>query len=142
MNSVVFDMNTECGDIQLSNGRVICQYCGYVKYHTESSGDISSGYHYSCLCLLFESAVVCCSKGYSNLIRYIPSIALYSPLPQCTTQDHLNGLSGGIVRISKKKFEELTENAIQAKIEALSNYPYLRSKFLPIMFVNETETFV
>jgi hypothetical protein len=135
MNSVVFDINAEAGSLCFSNGRVVCRYCGYLKHHVNipESPELPDE-HYTCLCLLFESAVVCCAKGYANLLSYVPSIALYTPIPQCTSEDHISGLETGLVTISREKFFSLTEECIQAKVVALSNYPYIRSSFLPIKF--------
>ena len=131
MNSAVVDVNINPEDISLPCGTVVCVSCGYLKNHYSLYHDHFER-HYTCICLLFESAVICCSRGYSNLLAYVPSVALYSPLPQCTTDDHINGLNEGIITISKEKFDDLTEKAINAKIEALSNYPYLKSRFLPV----------
>jgi hypothetical protein len=69
------------------------------------------------------------------MLAHIPSVALYTPLPQCLTEDHMAGAENGIIKISKEKFDNISEAAIAAKIAALSNYPYLKSRFLPVQIV-------
>jgi hypothetical protein len=135
MNSSAVDLNINySNDTHLECGTIICGACGYLKHHF-SLNDVASGYHYTCICLLFEAAVICCPGGYSNLLANIPSVALYTPLPQCTTEDHIVSLDAGIITIARQKFDEISETAITAKISALANYPYLKSRFLPVQIV-------
>jgi hypothetical protein len=136
MNSAVVDVNINySNDKHLPCGSIICGSCGYMKNHY-SMNDVAVEYHYTCLCLLFESAVICCSRGYCNLLAHVPSVALYTPIPQCTTEDHIDGIDAGIITISREKFDEISEAAIGAKISALANYPYLKSRFLPVQIVD------
>jgi hypothetical protein len=135
MNSSAVDLSINySNDIHLPYGSVVCGSCGYVKNHNILN-DAAYKQHFTCLCLLFESAVICCTGGYCNLLAYVPSVALYTPLPQCTTDDHTEGLEAGVIKISKDKFDFISECAINAKVAALSNYPYLKSRFLPVQIV-------
>ena len=135
MNSSVVDINNNfSNDTHLLCGSIICGSCGYLKNHYFLNDEVS-GHHYTCICLLFESAVICCVGGYSNLLTNVPAVALYTPLPQCTTEEHILGAERGVIEISKKKFEEISEAAINSKIAALSNYPYLKSRFLPVQII-------
>jgi len=136
MNSSAVDLSINySNDTYLSCGSVICGACGYMKNHYNLNDEYIR-YHFTCICLLFESAVICCVGGYCNLLAHIPSVALYTPLPQCLTEDHLEGLEDGIIKISKEKFDNISEVSIEAKIAALSNYPYLKSRFLPVQIVD------
>lgn len=134
MNSAVVDLSYNLDDIHLSCGTIVCRSCGYLKNHY-SLHDETFERHFTCLCLLFESAVICCTRGYCNLLTNVPSVALYTPLPQCTTEDHIIGLEAGIISISKEKFDDISEKAINAKVSALATYPYLKSRFLPVQIV-------
>ena len=135
MNSSVVDLSINySNDTYLPCGSVICGACGYMKNHYNLDDEFNK-YHFTCLCLLFESAVICCVGGYCNMLAHIPSVALYTPLPQCLTGDHLAGVENGIIQISKEKFNNISEVAITAKIAAHANYPYLKSRFLPIQIV-------
>jgi hypothetical protein len=136
MNSSAVDLSINySNDIYHPCGTVICGACGYVKNHYILN-DESLKHHFTCICLLFESAVICCVGGYCNLLAYVPSVALYTPLPQCLTEDHLEGVENGIIKISKEKFDIISEAAIASKIAALANYPYLKSRFLPVQIVD------
>jgi hypothetical protein len=55
-------------------------------------------HHFTCICLLFETAAVCCFGGYYNILTLVPAIVLYTPIPQCTICQYMSGLVvGGII---------------------------------------------
>ena len=63
-----------------------CVSCGYTFTHTdhlETLGDYPSFVetHYTCVCMLFEKSVVCCVRGYSNLLSNVPVLSLYTNTP-------------------------------------------------------------
>jgi hypothetical protein len=37
--------------------------------------------HFTCICLLFGAAAMCCFGGYSNILTPLPAISLYTPIP-------------------------------------------------------------
>jgi len=118
----------------------ICDRCGYTRDHLHSDKFLENGYgfftqrHNTCLCLLFEASVVCCSKGYSNLLALLPSLAIYAPGPRCITSDYTNGLAGGVIVMSRDDYMELAENCEGARSAAQTIYPYLKNTYLPITF--------
>jgi len=63
-----------------------CVSCGYTYTHTdnlEALGNYPSFVesHYTCICMLFEKSVVCCVRGYSNLLNNVPILSLYTSSP-------------------------------------------------------------
>ena len=68
--------------------------------------------------------------------RHQQHMRMYRLLLKCLTEDHLEGLEDGIIKISKEKFDNISEVSIEAKIAALANYPYLKSRFLPVQIVD------
>lgn len=133
MNSAIVDNYQE--NTEIAWDIISCNNCGYIKYHdTNNESDFLCNGHFTCICNLFEAAVVCCYEGYSNMLSYIPSVAAHTPLPQCTAADQLDGFEDGVIRLSRRKFDDLTTRCIHDKILALSKYPYIKRKYLPIIF--------
>lgn len=69
-----------------------CEKCGYTVTHTKNLHSLDNfpsfaGAHYTCLCMLFEHDVICCVKGYSNLLNNVPMLAIYSSLPTQSYQE-------------------------------------------------------
>ena len=94
-----------------------CKKCGYSKYHIDLQ-DINqieefknvnySEHHFTCLCDLFESSIICCSKGYQNLLFTLPFIAINSPIPFYTTENlFYNGRNEFSISISGTEYTNL-----------------------------------
>ncbi len=110
-----------------------CQNCGFIRGHQEN--EESNQNHFTCICLLFETAAICCFGGYSNILTLIPAIALYTPIPQCTISQYMSGLlEGGIIKTSRCDFMLLATRCANMKTWALSTQPFLKSSVLPIIF--------
>jgi hypothetical protein len=55
----------------------ICKKCKNWKKHC----NLIQNKHKTCICDLLADTVICCLKGYVNLIKDIPYLVLYSPSP-------------------------------------------------------------
>ena len=121
--------------IQPSNMIDFCMCCGFMRTHSDSRVYYEN--HYTCICLLLETATVCCVEGYSNLLDNIPSLSLYTPLPQCTSEEYFKGLPMGVVITSRDDFLSNVHKCQQIKLLALSQQPHIRHAFLPIIFSNK-----
>ena len=119
-------------NIQPSNMQDFCMCCGFVRTHQKL--DVHYEDHFTCICLLLETATVCCVEGYSNMLDNIPSLALYTPLPQCTSDDYFKGLPMGVVITTRDEFLTNVHRCQQIKLLALSQQPNIRHAFLPIIF--------
>ena len=122
-------------NMQPSNMIDFCMCCGFVRTHLNS--DVHYEEHYTCICLLLETATICCVEGYSNLLEHIPSLALYTPLPQCTSEEYFKGLPMGVVITSRDDFLGNVHRCQQIKLLALSHTPHIRHAFLPIIFTEK-----
>ena len=63
-----------------------CGKCGYTYTHTKNVQTLHHfptfvESHFTCICMLFENSVVCCLRGYSNLLTNVPVLAFYTGLP-------------------------------------------------------------
>lgn len=132
--SASLENNLGLDDIQPSCIIDFCHFCGFMKTHSDNNRHAN---HYTCICFLLETATICCIDGYSNLLDNIPSLSLYSPLPQGTTDDYFNGLSMGFVITSKNEFLDMVHKLQDIKMRALSQQPHTRHAFLPIIFCTD-----
>ena len=106
-------------NMQPSNMVDFCMCCGFMRTHTNS--DVHYEDHYTCICLLLETATICCVDGYSNLLDHIPSLALYTPLPQCTSEEYFRGLPMGVVMaVTKTTTREKFGNSLDPKKNIIS----------------------
>ncbi len=118
-----------------SNGAVLCGACGYTKNHHILDEENDKN-HYTCICLLNESFVVCCLRGYENLLSYIPSMALYSPSPQAFTDDYIMGQQNVSITMSNEKYNKILGESAAVKMSALSEYQRLKKPVLAIRFID------
>lgn len=113
----------------------ICQHCGFTRGHDEN--EEPSQNHFTCICLLFETAAICCFRGYSNILTHVPAMALYTPVPQCTISQYMAGLlDDGIITVSRRDFMLHATKCANMKTWALSTQPFLKSSVLPIVFTD------
>ena len=125
-NAAAFD------NMQPSNMIDFCMCCGFMRTHSDSNVYYED--HYTCICLLLETATVCCVMGYSNMLDNIPSLALYTPIPQCTSDDYFKGLPMGVVITTRDEFLTNVHRCQQIKLQAMLQAPNTRHAFLPIIF--------
>ena len=125
-NAAAFD------NMQPSNMIDFCMCCGFMRTHSDSNVYYED--HYTCICLLLETATVCCVMGYSNMLDNIPSLALYTPIPQCTSDDYFKGLPMGVVITTREEFLTNVHRCQQIKLQAMLQAPNTRHAFLPIIF--------
>ena len=125
-NATAFD------NMQPSNMIDFCMCCGFMRTHSDSNVYYED--HYTCICLLLETATVCCVMGYSNMLDNIPSLALYTPIPQCTSDDYFKGLPMGVVITTRDEFLTNVHRCQQIKLQAMLQQPTTRHAFLPIIF--------
>ena len=125
-NATAFD------NMQPSNMIDFCMCCGFMRTHSDSNVYYED--HYTCICLLLETATVCCVMGYSNMLDNIPSLALYTPIPQCTSDDYFKGLPMGVVITTRDEFLTNVHRCQQIKLQAMLQQPTARHAFLPIIF--------
>ena len=125
-NAAAFD------NMQPSNMIDFCMCCGFMRTHSDSNVYYED--HYTCICLLLETATVCCVMGYSNMLDNIPSLALYTPIPQCTSDDYFKGLPMGVVITTRDEFLTNVHRCQQIKLQAMLQQPNTRHAFLPIIF--------
>lgn len=71
----------------------ICGVCGYIRRHHDGVFIAVKG-HFTCLCLLHQYQVACCSKGFGNLITAIPHIVLRTPFPMWPASAYFNTKDG------------------------------------------------
>ena len=102
----------------------ICKICTYFKFHNNDM--ISPHKHFTCLCELFKKKYICCKKGYSNLVKSIPNIAMYSPNPEafnsCYIQTSLD------YSPSNKTILEVLTFAFEQKLEVLKQQDCVEGK--------------
>ena len=105
----------------------ICGVCHYFKFnHNEM---ICPPKHFSCLCELFKNKYICYKNGYSNLMKNVPYIAIYSPNPEVINssyiQSSLNYKPSDKTILETLTFgyeQKLEVSKHQVKIEG--NHPY------------------
>ena len=66
----------------------MCGVCHYFKFHHNEI--ICPPKHFSCLCELFKNKYICCKNGYSNLMKSVPYIAIYSPNPEVINSNYIH----------------------------------------------------
>lgn len=116
----------------------LCINCGYTKLHSQAyENDGFREQHFTCLCNLFESSLVCCSKGYSNLLNAIPSLAMFSPLPQSNAKIDVEILNEDPVGISRHEILQLKQDCFNIRLMALRIYhhTYLCQKLIPLYYI-------
>ena len=95
----------------------VCNICLYFKFHNNEI--ICPPKHFTCLCELFKRKFICCKKGYSNLIKRIPYIAIYSPNPEVINNYYIQS-SINYTPCDKTILEPLTF-VFEEKLEVLQN---------------------
>ena len=95
----------------------MCGVCHYFKFHHNEI--ICPPKHFSCLCELFKNKYICCKNGYSNLMKSVPYIAIYSPNPEVINFNYIH-ISLNYKPSDKTILETLTF-AVEQKIEAFKN---------------------
>jgi hypothetical protein len=95
----------------------MCKVCLYFKFHNNEI--IRPPKHCTCLCELFKRKFICCKKGYSNLIRNIPSIVIYSPNPEVINTYYIQNSMNYLA--SAKTILEILTFTFEQKIEVLKN---------------------
>ena len=108
----------------------VCETCLYYKFHDNEI--LCSPKHFTCLCELFKNKYICCKKGYSNLIRSIPYIGIYSPNPEVINTYYIHNSVHTI--IENKTILDVLNFAFEQKLEILhmhnflfNNHPYLQN---------------
>ena len=95
----------------------VCNICLYFKFHNNEI--ICPPKHFTCLCELFKRKFICCRKGYSNLIKRIPYIAIYSPNPEIINNYYIQSSINYIS--SDKTILETLAFVFEEKLEVLQN---------------------
>ena len=95
----------------------ICKVCLYFKFHNNEI--LCPPKHFTCLCELFKRIFICCKKGYSNLIKNIPYIGIYSPNPEVINTCNIQ--SSESFKPSDKTILETLTFAFEQKLEVLQN---------------------
>ena len=116
-----------------------CKKCGYSKYHINSQEleqvDVEefknvefSKHHYTCLCDLFTLSVVCCYKGYQNMLSALPFISGYS-FHALYTAENLFLDSGNrlAVSISRNEHLKFMSEADKLQLEAIKQFDSIRA---------------
>lgn len=105
----------------------ICEVCRYFKFHHNEI--ICPPKHFTCLCELFKNKYICCKNGYSNIIKNIPNLFIYSPNPEvinsCYIQNSSNYKPSDKTILETLTFgyeQKLEVSKHQIKIEG--NHPY------------------
>jgi len=119
-----------------------CNSCGYVKTHPVHLGqnDEVGSEHYTCVCLLYDVASICCNKGYANLLNYIPSTAIYGPTPTLYTKNYMKVNEVGEVFMTSNEVEEIY-NCCVIQDNVRSSYHYLRHTRYKISICNGNRVF-
>ena len=98
----------------------ICDICKFYKYHNEEIMCPSN--HFSCLCQLYTKKFICCKNGYSNLIKNIPLIGLYTPFPEIINDYYVQNSMCTI--FENKTILEVLKFAMEEKLEILNSQNY------------------
>ena len=99
----------------------ICSVCTYYKFH--SNEFISPLNHFTCLCEFFRKKYICCKRGYINLIKKIPHIVIYSPIPEVINTYYIHNSPNFIP--CNKSILEILNFAFNQKIEVLQSENFL-----------------
>ena len=82
--------------------------------------------HFTCLCELFKRKFICCKRGFSNLVKRIPYMAIYSPNPEVINTYYIQNLVNYTPE-DKTILETLTF-VFEEKLEALRNQSSVHGK--------------
>ena len=88
--------------------------------------------HFTCLCKLYKSKSICCKKGYSNLIKTVPYIAVYSANPIVIDASYIHCSLN--YKSSDKSVLEILSFAYEQKLEAFKNPIRYEGKQLNIKY--------
>ena len=75
--------------------------------------------HFTCLCELYKNKYICCKNGYSNLMKSVSYIAIYSPNPEVINSNYIH--SSLNYKPSDKTILETLTFAFEQKVEAFKN---------------------
>ena len=96
----------------------VCSVCLYFKFHHNEM--ICPPKHFTCLCELYKNKYICCKNGYSNLIKNVPYIAIYSPNPEVINSCYIH--SSLNYKPSDKTILETLTFAYEQKLEAFKHH--------------------
>ena len=96
----------------------VCSVCLYFKFHHNEM--ICPPKHFSCLCELIKNKYICCKNRYSNLIKNVPNIAIYSPNPEVINSCYIH--SSLNYKPSDKTILETLTFAYEQKLEAFKHH--------------------
>ena len=96
---------------------LVCEVCKFYKYHNENS--IYPSQHLTCLCQLYTKKFICCKNGYSNLIKNIPLIGLYTPFPEIINDYYIQNSMCTI--FENKTILDVMKFAMEEKLEILNS---------------------
>ena len=100
---------------------IFCPKCGYWRAHDSILGE-----HRSCICSLLCESAICCFEGYASLMRNIPGLIYWSPVPNKLISDVITAgrLHRTRIRINSDRAMELIRNVCQIRAEVFQNsYP-------------------
>ena len=123
-------------DLELFTARP-CASCGYVKSHRQGVPfQEFNESHYTCLCGIFSDSVICCIRGYENLLMAIPILAIYTNLPTSYYWHLENAVYSELnIRLARLN-DDLVQQCSQVKIYAMNSVPYLSNRVSPV-FVDD-----
>lgn len=125
-------------NVDISMSFRLCENCGFTKIHSKEYNNAEfRTQHFTCLCNLLESSLVCCSQGYSNLLTGIPALAISSPLPQSTSRLEIDIIAGEEIGISSDEIQYLKQECLKIRILTLALYyhKYINQKLIPLYFM-------
>ena len=112
---------------------IFCPKCGYWRNHVTPIAE-----HRTCICCLLQESAICCVNGYSSLIRNIPSLIFWSPVPNKYVSDGLNVPRFGQthVRMTSGRMLDLIKHCTEIRSDTLNNLTTSINNF-PIEIVND-----
>ena len=124
--------NDAPSDLELFTARP-CASCGYVKSHRQGVPfQEFNESHYTCLCGIFSDSVICCIRGYENLLMAIPILAIYTNLPTSYYWHLENAVYSELnIRLARLN-DDLVQQCSQVKIYAMNSVPYLSNRVSPV----------
>ena len=98
---------------------IFCPKCGHWRNHVTPIAD-----HRTCICCLLQDSSICCINGYSSLIRNIPSLIFWSPVPNKYVADTMNVPRFGQthVRMSSGRMLDLIKHCTEIRFDTLNNF--------------------
>ena len=119
-----------------------CKKCGYSKYHidpeeintVEEFENVEfSKHHFTCICNLFKSTIICCTEGYKNMLFALPFIAVHAPLPKYTSKNIIyNGRHELAISISRDDYTKLNSEVLDIQFNIIKNFDCYLFEFKPI----------